>query len=276
MTIKTFQKRVYDYYTNHPRKLEMPWREDHNPYCVLLSEMMLQQTQVKRVQEYFGVFIHQWPTIQDLASASLSEVLHYWQGLGYNRRAKFLHNCAKTIVEQFDGKIPDNEQDLQTLPGIGNYTSAAIMAFAFNYPSVVIDTNIRRVIIHHFFKDKSSISEQEVHKKVSAVLDKSSPRVWYWALMDYGAYLSTQIENPNRKAKIYRKQSKFEGSNRQIRGILVRSLLKEPRMSKKKLVQTIQQEQDFEDYRVECQIDKLLSEGMIVCEKGKYSISHEE
>lgn len=273
-----FRATVYHYYHNNPRNVEMPWRLDNTPYHVLLSEFMLQQTQVSRVIDYFNTFVMLWPNVDDLASASLSEVLINWQGLGYNRRAKFLHHCVKEIVAKYDGKIPQSETVLQSLPGVGIYTSSAIMAFAFNYPTIVLETNIRRAIIHWFFAGQTDIQEEKIRNQVALVLDTDQPRIWYWALMDYGAYLSKKIDNPNRRSKIYRKQSKFEGSNRQVRGAIIRAVLAN-NVSKRQLISQVSQQVHasfklavLEDL-IEYNLQALQHEGLLVAsEKEHYYI----
>lgn len=274
-----FRNTVYQYYHTHPREVDMPWRVDYNPYYVLLSELMLQQTQVNRVVEYFNTFISVWPRLEDLANASLFDVLFYWQGLGYNRRAKFLHLCAKTIVSQHNAIIPQDIEDLQKLPGIGVYTSAAIMTFAFNKAVVVVETNIRRAIIHWFFSDETNIKEQLIRNKTAEVLDFAQPRIWNWALMDYGSSLNTHVENPNRKSRIYRRQSKFEGSNRQVRGTIVRVLVsKVGRQNKKHLCkevekQIVQQKNSHCNFeKIDYNLKMLEEEGLIACEKNMYYI----
>ncbi len=148
-----------------------------------------------------------------------------WQGLGYNRRAKYLQESAKKVVNEFGGTLPQDQKILATFPGIGAATAASICTFAFNAPVAFIETNIRRVFIHHFFNDAESVSDKDILPMVESTLDRENPREWYWALMDYGAHLAKTMPNPNRRSKHYTKQSKFEGSNRQIRGAIVRLLL---------------------------------------------------
>lgn len=266
---------------------QMPWRENHTPYFVLLSEIMLQQTQVNRVRTYFNTFIRLWPSIQDLAQATLSEILTQWQGLGYNRRGKFLHSCANEIVKRHNGIIPNDIATLKTLSGIGEYSASAIMAFAYNAPVIVVETNIRRAIIHHFFKNEQQVEESRIRIKVGEVLDKKNPRAWYWAFMDYGAYLSKHIENPNRKAKAYKKQSKFEGSDRQIRGEIIRNIVHSNTASitKQTLVEQVRdilyydakgnEARDILETRIYTMLEKLEKEKMIVSEGAVYYIANE-
>jgi A/G-specific adenine glycosylase len=203
---------------------DMPWRQDTRPYYVMVSEIMLQQTQVDRVVPKFEAFIQRFPNIQVLASAPLGDVLQMWSGLGYNRRAKFLHEAAKKIIETFDGVFPDNEKDLVSLPGVGVNTAGAILAYSFNVPSLFIETNIRTVYFYHFFDEKEAVSDTELRAVVEATADTEHPREWYWALMDYGSYLKRQGIGQNNKSSHYKKQSPLKGSVREVRGQILKLL----------------------------------------------------
>ncbi len=214
---------MYGYFTEHGRTF--PWRETHDPYAIMVSEIMLQQTQAPRVAPKFEAFMQRFPMAQVLAEAPVAELLEYWQGLGYNRRALNLQRAAQYCLMHFGGKIPEDEGALQQLPGIGPYTAAAIRAFAHNLPAVVLETNIRRVYLHHFFEGQEGIGDEQLRPIIAATQDESSPRIWYSALMDYGTYLATVLPNPNRRSKHYTKQSKFEGSRRQVRGNILKLLL---------------------------------------------------
>lgn len=183
---------------------------------------MLQQTQTDRVVPKYKAFLAAFPTLAALAAADSVTVLQYWQGLGYNRRGLNLQRAAQEIMSRFSGQVPTAEQDLRSLPGIGPYTAAAIRAFAFNMPAVVIETNIRRAYLHHFFADQEGVPDKELLPVIDRTMDRKNPRQWYQALMDYGAYLGRTLPNPNRRSKHYSKQSKFEGSRRQLRGEIVR------------------------------------------------------
>lgn len=226
-SIKQFRQIVYTYYARHARTL--PWRETHDPYRVLVSEIMLQQTQVSRVLQKYRSFLHRFPTIQMLAKARLRDVLKEWQGLGYNRRALLLHRCARTVVLNYKGKIPCQREILRGLPGIGEATSGALRAFAYNAPEVFIETNIRSVFIHHFFSDKKNVSDKKLLIVIGKALDRKNPRKWYSALMDYGVFLKNTLTNPSRKSLHYKKQSPFKGSRRQIRGRILKFLAKKNR-----------------------------------------------
>lgn len=223
---------------------DLPWRKTTNPYRILVSEVMLQQTQVERVIPFYKNFLKKFPTVKVLAEAPLSEVLKAWQGLGYNRRAKMLHAAAKEIVEKNKGKLPMSVEELEKLPGVGPYTARAVAAFAYNQDVVFIETNIRTAITHHFFPKrgisrvgraamgrfsrKDLVSDTEVVKILEKVFPIGRSREWYSALMDYGAFLKRSGVQINKKSKHYTKQSKFTGSLREARGTILRALATKP------------------------------------------------
>lgn len=219
---KQFQKMVYEYFRKNGR--DFPWRKTTNPYRILVSEIMLQQTQTDRVVEKYREFLKRFPNPGALADASLSEVLRVWQGLGYNRRAKNLHACAKEIVLRHGGCIPKSYDKLLALPGVGPYTAGAVLAFAYNEAVSMIETNIRTVYLHHFFKNKKDVSDTDILACVEETLDRENPRVWYAALMDYGAHLKRTEGNQNMRSKHYTKQTPFKGSNRYVRGKVLKLL----------------------------------------------------
>ncbi len=223
--IRVFRKKVHGYYEQHGR--DLPWRKTRDPYRVLVSEIMLQQTQVERVIEKYAGFIKMFPDFPSLAAAPLHTLLSQWQGLGYNRRALALRALAQLVVSEHKGKLPSEPEKLLALPGIGRYTTGAVSAFAFNEPVVFMDTNIRRVYIHEFFHDRENIHDSEITPLVEQTMDAGNPRKWYNALMDYGAMLKKNRVNPNRKSAHYIKQSPFENSNRQVRGRIIKVLVKE-------------------------------------------------
>lgn len=185
---------------------------------------MLQQTQVDRVIEKYKEFTRVFPTVRALAKAPLPDVLKAWQGLGYNRRALMLKKAAEDIVIKYGGKVPASVEELDALPGIGVHTAGAICAYAYNQPVVYIETNIRSVFIHHFFRDRSGVADAELLPLIEQTLDRKNPRDWYNALMDYGTFLKQEHANPARRSKHYTRQSRFQGSDRQIRGHIIRLL----------------------------------------------------
>lgn len=225
-----FRSMIWAHY--HARGRKLPWRKTRDPYKILVSEVMLQQTQVLRVLEKYPEFIRAFPDIQTLARAPLRHVLQVWQGMGYNRRALALKRLAEEVMRRHGGKLPHDEAALREFPGVGPATAGAVMAYAFNKPAVFIETNIRRVFIHHFFPQRphtkhgegvnKKVSDKEIFELVAATVSKTNPREWYWALMDYGTYLAATVPNPNRRSKHYTKQARFEGSQRQLRGQLLK------------------------------------------------------
>ncbi len=222
LALDTFKIYIHRWYQQHGRH-ELPWRVTSDPYHIMISELMLQQTQVERVIPKYTKFLLHFPDTKTLANASLAEVLVLWQGLGYNRRAKYLHQTAQKIVST-DNKFPNDFSTLISLPGIGNYTAAAIMNFAFGVATPLIETNVRTVFLYHFFPDQKDVDDVQLLPFIEESLDHAHPREWFWALMDYGAYLKKAVSNPNRRSKQYAKQSTFSGSKRQVRGAVIRFL----------------------------------------------------
>lgn len=237
---------------------DMPWRVNTEPYFVLVSELMLQQTQVDRVIPKFHQFMMAFPTVRTLASATLAEVLTVWSGLGYNRRAKFLHEAAKKVVADFKGSIPSTFDELVSLPGIGPNTAGAILAYSFNQPIVFIETNIRTVYFYHLFKEDELISDKELREKVAETLDAEHPREWYWALMDYGAFLKKQGAGQLNRSKHYKKQAPLKGSLREIRGLIVKALARGD-LKKEELIMHIPQDERFERALADLMAEKLVA-----------------
>lgn len=255
--IAAFRRRVLDYYRRHGRKL--PWRETTDPYRILVSEIMLQQTQVDRVIPKYTAFIDRFPNPAALAAAPLRDVLCLWQGLGYNRRAQNLHTCARIIADEHNGLFPESREGLQSLPGIGPYTAAAVCVFAYNRPCVFIETNIRAVYIHTFFPEEMKVSDAQLEPFIAATLHTRNPRRWYNALMDYGVLLKKQHGNPARKSRHHSVQSRFEGSDRQIRGMIVKILGQIDTLTMRELAARI----DREPERVKAITEQLIDEGMV-------------
>lgn len=250
-----------------------PWRQDADPWGVLVSEFMLQQTQTHRVIPYWERWMGLWPRPADLAKASLETVLREWSGLGYNRRARYLKDCARVITEKHGGIVPGAPEELLPLPGIGAYTAGAIACFAYNYPAVFIETNIRATIIHFYFQDPlkadaDKVSDAEIFPILKTVLDRRNPRKWYWALMDYGAALKKITANPNRRSAHYTRQSPFAGSFRQIRGRLIRTLVSEGPGSAKELAART----GIETENLYDALEALQKDAMVAEEEGVYRI----
>lgn len=253
-----FVDTIWEYYT-HAGRHDLPWRRTHNPYHILVSELMLQQTQVSRVIPKYEAFIKRWPTIQKLATAQQSAVLGAWQGLGYNRRAKFLLQCAQTITAAHAGVFPATRKELEGLPGVGPYTAGALLAFAYNTPVFLIETNVRRVYLHHFFPDQENVPDTAIYPYLEKTLPKQRTREWYSALMDYGTHLKQTLKNPNQRSKHYSKQSTFKGSNREIRGAILKVLV-DSELSLSELKTNLN---TFTAHRVEQQVMNLLKEGLV-------------
>lgn len=260
--IAQFRNIVWDYYRKQGR-CDLPWRKTRNPYKILVSELMLQQTQVQRVLPKYSQFLKLFPTIKILAAAHLSEVLKAWQGLGYNRRAKFLHQLAQEVTKNHQGKLPRTEVELVRLPGIGKATAAALAAFSFNKPTTYLETNVRSVFLHHFFNDRQGVPDAELLLIIARAAAGQDPRTWNWALLDYGVYIKTTYGNPNTKSKHYTKQSKFEGSDRQVRGQVLRVLGSGP-VSSRVLVQELK----VDVQRADKILTGLLQEGLISKRRG--------
>lgn len=258
-----FKQTVWNYYSKHKRP--MPWRDDVSPYSIFISEVMLQQTQVSRVLVKYPSFMNAFPTFQSLADADTQTLLSAWQGMGYNRRALYLRSAADMIVTTYGGVLPQEVDLLDGLPGIGYATACSIAAFAYNLPVSFIETNIRRVYIHHFFKDVDTVDDADILKLVRETVSKDNARQWYWALMDYGAHLAKTNDNPNKKSRHYAKQKKFEGSVREVRGGVLRALLKK-RYSLTALKKL------YPDERLFTALTQLEKEGFITKKGESYSI----
>ena len=174
-----FQKMVLGYYRDHGR--DLVWRKTTDPYRILVSEIMLQQTQVERVNGEISGIYRRFPGLPIACRCTPSGCPCAWQGMGYNRRALSLQKCARRVVEEYDGILPQDPEILATFPGIGRATAASICAFAFNMPVVFIETNIRRVFIHFFFADDEIVHDTEILLLKKGPL-RQNPRIWYWAL----------------------------------------------------------------------------------------------
>jgi A/G-specific adenine glycosylase len=264
---KAFIKTVWSYYKASGRH-DLPWRKTADPYKILVSEVMLQQTQVSRVLPKYKEFLKQFPTVRRLAAAPLGDVLRALQGLGYNRRAKFLWSAVQVVIAECGGKWPKSQAELRALPGIGEYTAGAVMNFAYNEPVPLIETNIRTVYIHHFFHDKEEMADMELLPIIERTLDRENPREWNWALMDYGSHLKQTVGNLNKKSKTYQKQSNFKTSNRYVRGAILRELARQP-LTKAALLKRLT---GIEKERVELQVTKLSTEGMIIYRNGTHQL----
>lgn len=226
VTREAFVSRVWEEGAVHYR--DLPWRGLDDAYAVLVSEVMLQQTQVSRVERYWSRFLEAFPTMEALAGASVADVLAHWQGLGYNRRALSLKRAAEEVAASGAPELPRSFDDLVKLPGVGPATAAGVMAFAYEEPSVYVETNVRAVFIHELFPDAEKVPDADLLPYVSDTASTTDPRGWYYALLDYGAALKRAGRNPTRASTSYARQSAFEGSRRQKRAELVRIVLGAP------------------------------------------------
>jgi A/G-specific adenine glycosylase len=263
--IERFRTEVWKYYRSDGRH-DLAWRHTKDPYRIMVSEVMLQQTQVPRVIEKYKEFLDAFPTLEALSRSKLADVLKVWSGMGYNRRGKYLRDAAIEIVEKHKGKVPRDAAALRALPGIGPYTASAILIFAFNVPDTMIETNVRSAFIHGFFKSAGDkkISDRELLPLIAQAAEGQDPRTWHWALMDYGSHLKKLHKNPSRRSAHYARQSKFEGSLRQVRGAILRELNRGPAS-----VITL----PFEKERIDKALEGLERDGMIKKEKGKWRIA---
>jgi len=256
--IEKFQHTILNYYQKEGRSFA--WRNEQDPYKIVVSEVMLQQTQTFRVAPKYEAFILRFPDFASLAAAPLRDVLTAWQGLGYNRRGIALQKIAQKVVDEFSGNLPQDPEILVTFPGIGKATAASICAFAFNKPTVFVETNIRAVFIHFFFQGLDDITDKQILALVQQTLHTTDPRQWYYALMDYGVMLKKNIPNPSRKSAHHVQQSKFEGSHRQVRGMILKSLLQIPSIGIAEFEALLQRDQRV----IEKALDELMHEGFVV------------
>jgi A/G-specific adenine glycosylase len=267
VSIREFREMVLVYYREHGR--DLAWRRTMDPYRILVSEIMLQQTQVERVAIKYPVFLAAFPDFPSLADSPLSEVLAVWQGMGYNRRAISLQKCARRVIDEFDGVLPQDPEILATFPGIGRATASSICVFAFNLPVVFIETNIRRVFIHFFFGDHEEVNDSAILPIAQEALPVQDPRTWYNALMDLGTVLKKTGENPNRRSRHYTKQSAFEGSDRKIRGSILRLLLAEKNLTQEDIIGKYSED----PIRIARILHDLADEGFIACSGSSYTIT---
>lgn len=268
--LSLFQMMILSFYEKNGR--DLPWRRTTDPYHILVSEIMLQQTQVERVSPKYLAFIEEFPTIGSLAAAPLSDLLAAWAGLGYNRRAINLQKAAIILRDEHNCSVPPDPDLLATLPGIGKATAAAICVYAFNMPLCYIETNIRRIFIHYFFQGEENIPDTAIMPLIEAALYHENPGKWYSGLMDYGSILKRRMANPNQRSRHYTRQAPFAGSDRKIRGEILRLLLKEKAIGRKKLKSALIGEERDEWARLERLLSDLTKEGFVREDDGIYSI----
>ncbi len=262
-----FIKKVYDYYRNNRRGF--PWRETRNPYHIFVSEIMLQQTQVERGIKKYHEFLSAFPDFFSLASAPLGEVYRVWRGLGYNRRARYLKESAEIIGKRRGGVLPPAPLVLKELPGVGPATAGAIAAYAFDIPSVFIETNIRRAVISEFFPQQENVPDLQVISVLNQVVDRSDPRNWYYALTDYGAALGKTGSNPNRRSAAYTRQSSFQGSFRQLRGQILFAAARKGEVR----ISDFLSEKAFKEETIKKAFRELQKEGFLKQSNGAFKLT---
>lgn len=268
-SVRKFRETVYSFYAQYSRN-DLPWRNTADPYHILISEIMLQQTQIERVLKKYPLFIKKFPDFSTLAQAPLRSVYTVWQGMGYNRRAVALKNIARIIMDApYNGRLPSDTAELIRLPFVGQSTAGAVAAFAFGKPVVFIETNIRRVFIYFFFRETENVSDREIVLLIEKTCDRKNPRNWYYALMDYGSALGRLTENPNRKSTGYSKQGPFQGSNRQIRGRILTLLVEPTGMSLNEMSEKLKVPSE----RIDENIDQLQKEGLVKKQRNKYRMA---
>ena len=256
-TLAGFSSIIKHHFQHYGRQFS--WRSEITPYRVVVSEIMLQQTQTSRVEQKFEKFIERFSGFGQLARAPFSEVLGAWKGLGYNRRARYLHDIAALVTEQYGGELPDEADVLQRFPGIGSATAASICVFAFNKAYPFVETNIRTVYINFFFSKAQKVGDPQILDLVEKTMDHNEPRHWFYALMDYGVMLKKTVGNLNRQSAAYTRQSRFEGSDRQVRGRILQALLDEKTLSITELASHLGENEE----RVLVLAGALIREGLI-------------
>lgn len=275
-------------------KRDLPWRRTRDPYAILVSEVMLQQTQVDRVIPKYKEFLKRFPTIEALAQASLGDVLKLWSGLGYNRRAKYLKEMAEVVINGYKGQIPDTYDELRKLPGVGDYTANAILCFAFKKKAPAVDTNVRNVMDQEFLSDANLRMHTNVTNKTHSyhshvdshhshrskqnkketplpllrvkqlllqLMPQDHPDEFLHALMDYS---SMRLTRPNRGK---RDAIPFKQSNRYLRGRILARITHHPYHSKT-LISAVQKETKRSDKDITRALDSLLKENLIRQSRG--------
>ncbi|MEA2070366.1 MAG: Fe-S cluster assembly protein HesB [Asgard group archaeon] len=258
--IKQFQEKIFSWWKENKR--ELPWRKTKNPYHIMIAEVMLQQTQVSRVIDKYKEFLEEFPTLSELANASTAHVLKVWSGLGYNRRALWLLEAAKKIKEK--ETFPTTIKELRNLKGIGSYTSRSILIFAFNQSIVTIDTNIRRILIAEGFADED-MSEKELLIIAKDLLPRGRSRDWHNALMDYGSLVKTSA---NTGVKPSSNQKKYQGSDREYRGKIVKYLTQKSSLTKKELLKNCK----IPKNKIDVVLASLIKDGLIHKKNQKYML----
>lgn len=262
-----FQAFIFAWWEKNKR--DLPWRRTHNPYRILVAEIMLQQTQVLRVIPKYAEFIEAYPTLNSLARASTADMLRLWKGIGYNRRALYLKKTAEMVVGEYNGKFPKEEQLLVELPGLGTYTARAILVFAYKQNIAAVDTNIRKTITHFFFDGKPQ-KEKIIQSVADQLVPKGKSWEWHQALMDYGALALPRTVNPDpigvNREQITKKKP-FKDSNRFFRGRII-DILREKEMKELELIDDCAREYDRSEDFIQSILQGLEKDALIVRKNG--------
>jgi A/G-specific adenine glycosylase len=266
--VRAFRRLVLDYHAAFGRD-DLPWRLTRDPWAILVSEVMLQQTQVPRVRVVYPRFLERFPNAFVMADAPLTEVLEEWRGMGYNRRALALKRAAEELVARHGGEVPRTLQELDALPGIGLATASAVLASAFGIAEPYIETNIRAVVLHVFFRDACDVPDGEVLPVVARTLDRKDPRTWYYALMDYGNWLKKREVNPCRRSRHHLTQAEYAGSMRQVRGEVLRALVDHGSRTAEELADATRMPAE----RVERALRDMAREGLVAEAGDSYRVS---
>jgi len=258
--IASFQEKIFSWWATQKR--DLPWRHTHDPYKILVSEVMLQQTQVSRGLPKYLEFLKAFPSIEKLAHASPAQVLRIWKGMGYNRRALYLQKTAETVLELYKGKFPDTEQELLKLPGLGSYTARAVLVFAFKKDIAMIDTNIRQILTYHFFGGKHQ-SEKEIQNIADQLIPEGKSWEWHQALMDYGAL----VLDRKKIEKVKKVIKPFKESNRYFRGRMM-DLVREKRFLERNLITDMIRRYGKDKEFMENILQTLLHDGLLSRSQG--------
>jgi A/G-specific adenine glycosylase len=280
--LAAFRATVLDHYRAHGR--DLPWRRTHDPYRILVSEVMLQQTQVIRVLGKYEPFIAAFPQVSTLAASPIAAVLRVWQGLGYNRRALALHRAAQIMVAEHQGLVPRSLSELRSLPGVGPATVGAVAAFAYDLALPFVETNIRSAFLHFFFQECVAVPDADILTLVELTLDHENPRTWYYALMDYGVWVKKNYPNPSRRSRHHSTQTAFVGSRRQLRAQILRALLATPlgpsadpgapeSATVLDIAQIAARSPAWDLTEVHAVLGELTAEGFLFCSEGRYRIA---
>jgi A/G-specific adenine glycosylase len=264
--ISSFQSMIFTWWEKNRR--DLPWRHTHDPYKIAVSEIMLQQTQVLRVITKYREFIKEFPTVFDLAKVTTASVLRLWKGMGYNRRALYLRNMAKVVVKEYQGKFPVDEKLLIQLPGLGMYTARAILVFAYEKDIACVDTNIRKIITHFFFKDEAQ-KDLVIQQVADQLVPVGKSWEWHQALMDYGALTMPNAKCPMLNTK--KKSVPFRQTNRFYRGRII-DMLREKKYLETKIINYIFNQFNKQEYETQSIINSLIKDGLVTRKKNMLSL----